>query len=120
MEESKFQEYYQQVKERDEKIANERPLPEAEGVNAWIVFGLSLGIASIVFGFFTKYSIILAIVALALSFVGYRQKKNNVAIAGLICSCVGFFLSIAFAIYRYVVMASLNGTWQNFIDSLQK
>ena len=120
MEESKFQAYYQQVRERDEKIANERPLPEAEGVNAWIVFGLSLGIASIVFGFFTKYSIILAIVALALSFVGYRQKKNNVAIAGLICSCVGLFLSIAFAIYRYVVMASLNGTWQNFIDSLQK
>ena len=120
MEESKFQEYYQQVRERDEKIARERPLPEAEGVNVWVVFGLSLGIASIVFGFFTKYSIILALVALALSFVGYRQKKNNGAVPGLICSCVGLFLSIGFAICRYFVMASLSSTWQSFIDSLPK
>ncbi len=117
MEDSKFQEYYQQVRERDE--IKESPLPSAEGVNVWIVFGLSLGIASIVFSFITKYSVVLAILALVLSFVGYKQKKNNVAIAGLICSTVGLILGACLAIYRYVLIQSANGTWQSFLDSIK-
>ena len=119
-EESKFQEYYQQVRERDEKIANNQPLPQAESVNVWVVFGLSIGIASIVISFFTKYSIILALVALTLSFVGYRQIKNSVSISGLICSCVGLFFSIIFTIYRYLIMFSIDVAWCRFIDLIQK
>lgn len=107
MGDSKFQEYYQEVRERDEKLVNEKPLPQAEGINAWLVFGLSLGIASIVFSFFTKYSIILAIIALGLSFVGYRQKKNSLSKAGLICSTVGLVMSIIFTICRYVIMMTV-------------
>jgi len=120
MEENKFQEYYNQVRERDEKIANAQPLPSPEGVNVWIVFGLSLGIASIVFSFITKYSIVLAITALILSFVGYRKKKNNVATAGLVCSAVGLILGVICAVGRYVMMESINNTWQNFVDSIPK
>lgn len=104
---SKFQEYYQEVKERDEKLANNKPLPYTEGVNVWIVFGLSLGIASIIFSFFTKYSIILAVIALVFSFVACHQKKNNVSAAGLICSTVGLIMSIIFAIYRYLILTAI-------------
>ncbi len=104
---SKFQEYYQEVKERDEKLANNRQLPYTEGTNVWTVFGLSLGIASIIFSFFTKYSFVLAVIALVFSFVGYRQKKNGVATAGLICSTVGFITSITLAVYRYLILTAI-------------
>ena len=119
MTESKFQEYYQQIKDRDEMIAAEQPLPKADGVDVYIVFGLSLGIASIVFGFFTKYSIILALLALILSFIGYRHKRNiNVSIAGLICSCTGLFLATALAIYRYAVITSVDEALHNILHNL--
>ena len=101
MEESKFQEYYKQVKERDQKILEETPLPEAEGNNVWITFGLSLGIASIVFSFYTKFSVILGAFALVLSVIGYNKKKNNVGMAGIICSSIGFVLGIILAVGRY-------------------
>lgn len=120
MEESKFQEYYKQIRERDEKIANEKPLPNVEGVSVWIVFGLSLGIASIAFSFVTKYSIVLALVALIFSFIGYRKRKINIAVAGLVCSTLGLILGISCAIGRYIMVESINSAWQNFMNSIFK
>jgi len=101
MEENSFQEYYKEVVERDQKILEESELPEAQGVNEWIVFGLSLGIASIVFAFFTKYSIILGAFALLLSIIGYVKKKTNTAMAAIICSAIGLILSAILAAVRY-------------------
>lgn len=117
MEEKTFQDYYNQVRERDEKIAEMQPLPSAEGVNAWVVLGLSLGIASIAFSFITIYSIVLAFIALIFSFIGYRLKNNNVAIAGLVCSILGLIMGIAFALIRHNILESINSTWQNIINS---
>lgn len=120
MEGKNFQDYYQEVKERDERIANEKPLPNPEGVNVWIVFGLSLGIASIMFSLINKYSIVLAVLALIFSFVGYRKKVNKVATAGIVCSAVGLILGVICAIGRYLLMESINSIWQNFIESISK
>lgn len=94
MDESKFQEYYQEVRERDQKIADERPLPEAKGVNVCSIFGLALGISSMVLAVTTRYTIVLAVIALLLSFLGYRKQNCGISIAGLICSSLGLLMGI--------------------------
>ncbi len=116
MEDGKFQEYYRQIRERDERIANEKSLLNVEGTNVFTIFGLSLGITSIVFSFFTRYSIVFALLALLLSFIGRRKKKNNIADAGVICSTVGLIMGIIFIVFRFAVVKLASGYWRNFLD----
>ena len=114
VEDKEFQEYYKQVTERDRIIAENTPIPSAQGSNVWIVFGLSIGIATIVFSFFSKYSVVMGIIALVLSFVGYTKKKDNTAIAGLVCSLIGIILGAAFTLYRYFLFSA----WQDYVDGI--
>ena len=107
MEDGKFQEYYRQIRERDERIANEKSLPNVEGTNVFTIFGLSLGITSIIFSFFTRYSIVFVLLALLLSFIGRRKKKNNIADAGVICSGIDY----GDYFHRIQVCCSKIGEW---------
>ena len=95
MEEKTFQDYYNQVRERDEKIAEMQPLPSAEGVNAWVVLGLSLGIASIAFSFITIYSIVLAFIALIFS-LRKREKIKKIS-----------YVIIVMSLTRQILMACM-------------
>lgn len=120
MKESEFEAAYKKVRERDEKSANEQPIPEAEGINVWVVFGLSIGIASIVLAFITKYSVLFALVAMALSFIGYRKKRGSQAFAGMVCGSVGLILGIVFSIARYLIFVSVNGTMNDIMEQFRQ
>jgi len=104
MADNNFQKYYEQVRERDQKELENTKITVEEGTNTWTMFGLSLGIATIVASFITKFSIVIGGVALIIAIVGYLKKKENLSIAAIICSTVGIVLGILFTIVRVVMM----------------
>lgn len=108
MVENKFQEYYKAVRERDQHILEETQLPDAEGINVCALFGLTLGIGSIVLGFFTVYSAAFAVIGLILSALGYKKPLNRFAVPGMITSIIGFIISIGLAALGNPFLEELN------------
>ncbi len=98
MEQNSFQDYYNDVKQRDQQILENTPLPEARGTSVWSIFGLTLGIASVVCFFIPKIAIFIGLIALGCSVMGYIKKNENVALAGIICSAIGLIVSISIII----------------------
>lgn len=98
-----FQEYYQQVVDRDEQIAAEKPLPEIKGTTpVSTMFGLAIGAGSILFSFFSKYNLILCLTGLLLSTWSYvKYDKKNLAKAGIICSIIATILSASLWAFQY-------------------
>jgi hypothetical protein len=100
MEEKNFQDYYSEIVQRDQKLADEKPLPKVYGTNVWTIFGLSLGITSIVLSLFTIYSLIIGSFALVLALIGYKRQEIRIAKVAIICSVVAIVLGIAFILVR--------------------
>lgn len=107
MADSNFNEYLKEVQERDQRIIEETPLPTPKENNVWTLFGLFLGIASIIFSFFLQYDAMLGIFAMGLSVVGYTKKKNNTGLAAIICSGIGICLAIVLTAVHFSMMKNM-------------
>lgn len=104
MENKNFNDYYQDIRERDQKIYEEKPLPQPQGHSVWNIFGLALGISAIVFSIFTKYSIICAGLALIFSIIGYIKEKHPIGIVAIVCSSIGLISGIIFTVTKFMLL----------------
>ena len=97
MDQNSFQDYYKEVRDRDQAIADATPIPEARGASVWAIFGIAFGIVAMVLGWIgPKYGLIFGVIALALSVVAYMKKKDNYGMAAIICSGLCVVISIGF------------------------
>lgn len=103
-----FEDYYQDIRVRDQKRLEDKPMPQGDRNNVSSILGLAVGISGIAFSIITKYSIILAIVGGILSVFGYVKKKRNVGLAGIICSSIGLILGIVFAVLKFEIFQVIN------------
>lgn len=103
MEQSSFQDYYKEVRERDQAIADATPIPEARGTSVWTIFGLAFGIVSMVMSWlYPAFGIVIGAIAAGCAVMGYMKKKDNTGMAAVICSALGIILSIGFFIgYKF-------------------
>lgn len=114
MSETDFQHYYREIRERDKKAEEEAPLPHISETSVWTVFGLSVGIASIIIGIFTSYAVILAGFSLFMSVAGFiRNRTDTLGIASVICSAAGVLFGIAMEAVRIMFFGDGNLTSLN-------
>lgn len=99
MEQSSFQDYYKEVRDRDQAIAEATPLPEARGASVWTIFGLAFGITAMVMSWlYPLFGIVIGAIAAGCAVMGYMKKKDNLGMAAVICSALGLIMSIGFYI----------------------
>lgn len=82
--------------------------PLIQKKNSMATASMILGIVSIATFYIGFISIPCGIIGLILSFISYKQPMNfkpnrDKAVAGIICSCIGLFLSIIFTLFIIVV-----------------
>lgn len=123
MAEINFNDYYQQVLDRDEKIAEEKPLPEVKGLHFTVMLGLAIGIGSILFSVLGSGSVVLGVVALLLSIYGCtKEKENRIATAAVTCSVIGLVLSVSstltYYFYGEYILEYIKLSIWNYLQSL--
>ncbi|MGQ4668718.1 DUF4190 domain-containing protein [Metabacillus halosaccharovorans] len=81
--------------------------------NGKAIAALILGILSIITIIFTGVGIILGVIGLILGIIGFNEIKRfgqegrKMAITGIICSCIGIFITIVFVVISVLLFMSV-------------